>query len=82
MEVIFTVNYNVYNYNCNYNMHKLLNKPYIHTITSGRYNKLSRELSQTPWFINGEKKMQTSVQDILCNPIADVTKAQCKSNIL
>lgn len=42
----------------------------------GRYNKLSRELSQTPWFINGEKKMQTSVQDILCNPIADVTKAQ------
>ncbi|XP_043593872.1 tRNA pseudouridine synthase Pus10 isoform X2 [Bombus pyrosoma] len=42
----------------------------------GRYNKLSRELSQTPWFINGEKKMQTSVQDILCNPIAEVTKAQ------
>ncbi|XP_076757321.1 pseudouridine synthase 10 [Xylocopa sonorina] len=43
----------------------------------GRYNKLSRELSQTPWFINGEKKMQTSVQDILCNPIAQVVKAQC-----
>ncbi|KOC62260.1 Putative tRNA pseudouridine synthase Pus10 [Habropoda laboriosa] len=42
----------------------------------GRYNKLSRELSQTPWFINGEKKMQTSVQDILCNPIAEVVKAQ------
>lgn len=80
MEVIFTVNYNAYNYN--YNIHKLLNISYIyHTIFSGRYNKLSRELSQTPWFINGEKKMQTSVQDILCNPIADVTKAQCKSNI-
>ncbi|CAK9815056.1 tRNA pseudouridine synthase Pus10 [Anthophora plagiata] len=42
----------------------------------GRYNKLSRELSQTPWFINGEKKMQTSVQDILCNPIAEAVKAQ------
>ncbi|XP_076168468.1 pseudouridine synthase 10 [Ptiloglossa arizonensis] len=42
----------------------------------GRYNKLSRELSQTPWFINGEKKMQTSVQDILCNPIAEVIRAQ------
>ncbi|XP_043506819.1 tRNA pseudouridine synthase Pus10 [Frieseomelitta varia] len=42
----------------------------------GRYNKLSRELSQTPWFINGEKKMQTSVQDILCTPIIEVTKAQ------
>lgn len=61
------------------NIHKLLNIPYIRTITSGRYNKLSRELSQTPWFINGEKKMQTSVQDILCNPIADIMKAQCKS---
>ncbi|KZC14478.1 PREDICTED: putative tRNA pseudouridine synthase Pus10 [Dufourea novaeangliae] len=42
----------------------------------GRYNKLSRELSQTPWFINGEKKMATSVQDLLCNPIADVVRAQ------
>ncbi|XP_017890475.1 putative tRNA pseudouridine synthase Pus10 [Ceratina calcarata] len=42
----------------------------------GRYNKLSRELSQTPWFINGEKKMQTSVQDILCNPIAEAVKAE------
>ena len=42
----------------------------------GRYNKLSRELSQTPWFINGEKKMQTSVQDIVCTPIADVARAQ------
>ncbi|XP_043265325.1 tRNA pseudouridine synthase Pus10 isoform X2 [Colletes gigas] len=41
-----------------------------------RYNKLSRELSQTPWFINGEKKMQTSVQDILCNPIAEAIGAQ------
>lgn len=68
-------------YSYNYNIYKLLNIPYIHIITSGRYNKLSRELSQTPWFINGEKKMQTSVQDILCNPIADVMKAQCKSYI-
>ncbi|XP_031835606.1 pseudouridine synthase 10 [Nomia melanderi] len=42
----------------------------------GRYNKLSREISQTPWFINGEKKMETSVQDLLCNPIADAVKAQ------
>ncbi|XP_053981650.1 tRNA pseudouridine synthase Pus10 [Hylaeus anthracinus] len=42
----------------------------------GRYNKLSRELSQTPWFINGEKKMQTSVQDILGNPIAEAVGAQ------
>ncbi|RLU19068.1 hypothetical protein DMN91_009426 [Ooceraea biroi] len=42
----------------------------------GRYNKLSRELSQTPWFVNGEKKVETSVQDLLCNPIAEAVKAE------
>lgn len=42
----------------------------------GRYNKLSRKLSQTPWFINGEKKVETSVQDLLCNPIAEIVKAE------
>ncbi|XP_032679813.1 putative tRNA pseudouridine synthase Pus10 [Odontomachus brunneus] len=41
----------------------------------GRYNKLSRELSQTPWFVNGEKKVETSVQDLLCNSIAEAVKA-------
>lgn len=44
---------------------------------SGRYNKLSRELSQTPWLINGEKKVEFSVQDLLCNPIAETVKAEC-----
>ncbi|XP_033342743.2 pseudouridine synthase 10 [Megalopta genalis] len=42
----------------------------------GRYTKLSREISQTPWLINGEKKMGTSVQDILCKPIADAVTAE------
>ncbi|XP_014468153.1 PREDICTED: putative tRNA pseudouridine synthase Pus10 [Dinoponera quadriceps] len=42
----------------------------------GRYNKLSRELSQTPWFVNGEKKVETSVQDLLCNPVAEAVKAE------
>ncbi|XP_018366462.1 PREDICTED: putative tRNA pseudouridine synthase Pus10 [Trachymyrmex cornetzi] len=42
----------------------------------GRYNKLSRKLSQTPWLINGEKKVETSVQDLLCNPIAEMVKAE------
>lgn len=57
---------------------KIENIIYSHSsiFIGGRYNKLSRELSQTPWFINGEKKMQTSVQDILCNPIAKAVKAE------
>ncbi|XP_029162218.1 putative tRNA pseudouridine synthase Pus10 isoform X2 [Nylanderia fulva] len=42
----------------------------------GCYNKFSRKLSQTPWFINGEKKVDTSVQDLLCNPIAETVKAE------
>ncbi|XP_034949505.1 tRNA pseudouridine synthase Pus10 [Chelonus insularis] len=41
----------------------------------GRYSKLSRQLSQTPWFINGEKKMETSVQDLLSDIIVNYTKA-------
>jgi len=49
---------------------------------SGRYNKFSRELSQTPWFINGEKKGETSVQDLLCNPIAETVKAECMNVLL
>lgn len=45
----------------------------------GRYNKLSRKLSQTPWFIgtSGRKRVETSVQDLLCNPIAETLKAEC-----
>ncbi|XP_020710993.2 tRNA pseudouridine synthase Pus10 [Athalia rosae] len=41
----------------------------------GRYNKYSRELSQTPWFICGQKKMETSVQELLCDPIVKFVKA-------
>ncbi|KAK0182934.1 hypothetical protein PV327_001016 [Microctonus hyperodae] len=41
----------------------------------GRYKKLSRHLSQTPWYINGEKKMETSVQDLLCNHIVKYTNS-------
>lgn len=51
---------------------------FLHSfLISGCYNKFSRKLSQTPWFINGEKKVETSVQDLLCNLIAETTKAEC-----
>lgn len=32
---------------------------------AGRYNKFSRNLSQSPWIIDGIKKAETSVQEIL-----------------
>lgn len=32
---------------------------------AGRYLKFSRELSQSPWIIDGVKAMETSVQEII-----------------
>lgn len=32
----------------------------------GRYNKYSRALCQTPWFIEGEKHKDTSIQELIC----------------
>lgn len=36
----------------------------------GRYNKYSRSLSQTPWVVDGERKMDSSVQEL----ITDIVK--------
>ncbi|XP_070578817.1 tRNA pseudouridine synthase Pus10-like [Ptychodera flava] len=36
---------------------------------AGRYNKYSRELSQTPWILEGERKGVTSVEELICEKI-------------
>lgn len=36
---------------------------------AGRYCKYSRELSQSPWIIDGVKTMETSVQEIIFEKI-------------
>lgn len=41
---------------------------------AGRYNKYSRKLCQTPWFIDGEKRMEDSVEELILGPV--------KSNLL
>ncbi|EEB10994.1 conserved hypothetical protein [Pediculus humanus corporis] len=41
---------------------------------AGRYNKLSRNLSQTPWMINGERRMESSVEEIIEKPISNYIK--------
>ena len=33
------------------------------------YNKYSRELSQTPWLIDGERKSESSVEEHICGPL-------------
>ncbi|XP_015783433.1 putative tRNA pseudouridine synthase Pus10 [Tetranychus urticae] len=35
----------------------------------GRYNKFSRNLCQTPWIIDGVRRMESSVQDLIVNEI-------------
>ncbi|KAL1396871.1 hypothetical protein pipiens_010197 [Culex pipiens pipiens] len=37
---------------------------------AGRYNKISRELSQTPWILDGKRKMENSVQEIMAKVVA------------
>lgn len=36
---------------------------------AGRYNKFSRTLSQTPWLVDQERKLESSVEEIIYEPI-------------
>ena len=36
---------------------------------TGRYNKYSRTLSQTPWIIEGHRKSESSVEELICTEI-------------
>lgn len=36
---------------------------------AGRYNKYSRTLSQTPWLIEGQRKSESSVEELICTEI-------------
>ncbi|XP_059841988.1 putative tRNA pseudouridine synthase Pus10 isoform X2 [Hypanus sabinus] len=36
---------------------------------AGRYNKFSRTLPQTPWVIDGERKMESSVEELIGEPL-------------
>ncbi|TSK18037.1 putative tRNA pseudouridine synthase Pus10 [Bagarius yarrelli] len=42
---------------------------------AGRYNKFSRELPQTPWVIDGERRMEGSVEELIANPLLSAFKA-------
>jgi len=42
---------------------------------AGRYNKYCRELSQTPWLLDGERKTESSVQELLCELLKE--KVNC-----
>ncbi|XP_048457261.1 putative tRNA pseudouridine synthase Pus10 isoform X2 [Rhincodon typus] len=41
---------------------------------AGRYNKFSRSLPQTPWVIDGERKMESSVEELIGEPLKKMFK--------
>ncbi|CAG5120797.1 unnamed protein product [Candidula unifasciata] len=41
---------------------------------AGRYQKYSRELSQTPWVVDGKRIMEGSVQELICEHIVNTFK--------
>lgn len=43
---------------------------------AGRYNKYSRDLPQTPWFVEGERKMGSSVQELICDILNQTVHAE------
>ncbi|UJR31972.1 hypothetical protein I4U23_019445 [Adineta vaga] len=43
---------------------------------AGRYNKYSRTLSQTPWVIDGIRKAETSVEELITLPISKLVSAK------
>ncbi|PNF36173.1 putative tRNA pseudouridine synthase Pus10 [Cryptotermes secundus] len=43
---------------------------------AGRYNKFSRTLSQTPWVIDGERRIKSSVQEIISENLQAASKAE------
>jgi tRNA pseudouridine synthase 10 len=43
---------------------------------AGRYNKYSRDLSQTPWVVDGERRTESSIEEMICIHLKDATKAK------
>ncbi|XP_029793288.1 putative tRNA pseudouridine synthase Pus10 isoform X2 [Suricata suricatta] len=43
---------------------------------AGRYNKYSRNLPQTPWIIDGERKLESSVEELISDHLLAVFKAK------
>ncbi len=47
-------------------------------VSVGRYNKFSRELPQTPWVIDGERRMDGSVEELIAAPLLSSFRAHGK----
>ncbi|KAK2161855.1 hypothetical protein LSH36_108g01106 [Paralvinella palmiformis] len=43
---------------------------------AGRYNKYSRDLSQTPWVVDGERRTESSIEEMICAHLQKATQAK------
>ncbi|XP_068607292.1 tRNA pseudouridine synthase Pus10 [Brachionichthys hirsutus] len=43
---------------------------------AGRYNKFCRSLPQTPWVIDGERRMESSVEELIAAPVLSPFRAK------
>ncbi|XP_065833538.1 tRNA pseudouridine synthase Pus10-like [Oscarella lobularis] len=48
---------------------------YSSVYIAGRYNKYSRTLSQTPWVLDGMRKTESSIQEMICDKLQARLKA-------
>lgn len=48
---------------------------------AGRYQKFSRELSQTPWILNGKRIMEDSVQELIVSEVVKHFRVDAESTV-
>jgi tRNA pseudouridine synthase 10 len=48
---------------------------YAYVFVAGRYNKYSRTLSQTPWVIDGKRKSESSVEELIAEHVVRLFEA-------
>uniref|UniRef100_A0A8C7QLE6 tRNA pseudouridine(55) synthase n=1 Tax=Oncorhynchus mykiss TaxID=8022 RepID=A0A8C7QLE6_ONCMY len=49
---------------------------HVSIFVAGRYNKFSRTLPQTPWVIDGERRMESSVEELIAAPLLSSFRAE------
>ncbi|KAJ8002130.1 hypothetical protein DPEC_G00176630 [Dallia pectoralis] len=48
---------------------------HVSVFVAGRYNKFSRTLPQTPWLIDGERRMESSVEELIASTLLSSFRA-------
>ncbi|XP_036411211.1 putative tRNA pseudouridine synthase Pus10 [Megalops cyprinoides] len=49
---------------------------HVSVFVAGRYNKFSRTLPQTPWVIDGERRMESSVEELITAPLLSAFRSE------